>query len=66
MVKGETGDEEAYQARAAEERAKGGGGREGLGARNMKSAQELPLLVRCDGSSLDSCLGLNQRQTMRI
>ena len=35
-------DEEAYLARAAEERAKGGGGREGLGARNMKPAQELP------------------------
>lgn len=33
-------EEEAYQARAAEERAKGGGGRAGLNAKNMQPALE--------------------------
>lgn len=41
-------EEEAYQIRAAEERAKGGGGRTGLNAKNMQPALEaVPGTLRC-------------------
>ena len=41
-------EEETYQIRAAEERAKGGGGRAGLNAKNMQPALEaVPGTLRC-------------------